>query len=245
MHRKAPNLLEDILTGSPEALLRRVQRLPRGLYVLTPETDDDEWLVAAVTAAIRGGASAVQYRNKTLGAMERLRQGRSLRDACHRLNVTFLVNDSPELARDLEADGVHLGRDDAALATARTMLAADAIIGVSCYDSFERALETRDTADYCAFGSVFPSAVKPDAVRAPLALFERAREAELHAVAIGGIDADNAGRVAIAGAKAVAVITAVFGEPGSLADEETIEANARRISEGFEGGVRRSASSAP
>ncbi len=219
------------------------KRLPGSLYVLTPEADDDEWLVAAVTAAIRGGASAVQYRNKKLGAAERLRQTRTLRDACRRLNVMFIVNDSPELARDLEADGIHLGRDDADPAAVRAFLGAKAIIGVSCYDSLERAFATRDTADYCAFGSVFPSTVKPEAVRAPLALFSRAREAGLHAVAIGGIDAGNVGRVAAAGADAVAVITSVFGEPGSPCDAITIEANARRISEAFEAGVRSPASS--
>lgn len=108
MQRKAPKLFEN-----PR------ERLPRGLYVLTPETDDDDWLVAAVTAAIRGGASAVQYRSKQLGAAERLRQARTLRGACRRLKATFIVNDSPELARDLEADGVHLGRDDADPAAVR------------------------------------------------------------------------------------------------------------------------------
>ena len=226
----------DPRPGSAEEAPERLARLPRGLYVLTPETDDDEWLVAAVTAAVRGGASAVQYRSKELGAAERLRQARTLREACRRLNVTFIVNDSPELARDLKADGVHLGRDDADPAAVRTFLGAETIIGLSCYDSFERALETRDTADYCAFGSVFPSQVKPTAVKAPLGLFGEARKAGLHAVAIGGIDAGNAGRVAAAGADAVAVITSVFGEPGLPCDSGTIEANARSISEAFEAG---------
>lgn len=226
----------------PKLIEATRDHLPRGLYVLTPETSDDDWLVAAVTAAIRGGASAVQYRNKELGAAERRRQARTLRDACRRLKVTFIVNDSPELARDLEADGVHLGRDDAAPAVVRAFLGAETIIGVSCYDSFQRALETRDMANYCAFGSVFPSTVKPQAIRAPLALFDRAREAGLHAIAIGGINAGNVGRVAAAGAAAVAVITSVFGDPGSPRDETTIETNARRISEAFEAGVDQPAS---
>ncbi len=232
----------DPRPGSAEEAPERLARLPRGLYVLTPETDDDEWLVAAVTAAIRGGARAVQYRSKKRGTVERLRQGRRLRDACRRMNARFLVNDSPEIARELQADGVHLGRDDADPAVARGMLGSEAIIGVSCYDSFERALATRDLADYCAFGSVFPSAVKPEAVRAPLALFGRARQAGLHAVAIGGIDAGNAGQVAAAGAEAIAVITAVFGDPGSPVDEATIEANARRVAAAFDAARARSAS---
>lgn len=231
--------------GSAEEPVERLARLPRGLYVLTPETDDDEWLAAAVTAAIRGGASAVQYRSKKLGAAERLRQGRRLRDACRSMNALFLVNDSPEIARELQADGVHLGRDDADPALARSLLGAGAVIGVSCYDSFERARATRDVADYCAFGSVFASAVKPEAVRAPLALFGRAREAGLHAVGIGGIDAENVGRLAAAGADAAAVITSVFGDSVSPADEATIEANARRVAAAFEAGIDRSAATAP
>lgn len=219
------------------ALLTCFARLPRGLYVLTPETPDDEWLVKATAAAIRGGASTVQYRSKRLGAAERLRQGRRLRETCRALGATFLVNDSPELARELDADGVHLGRDDAELAQARAVLGPGAIIGVSCYDSFERAMETRALADYCAFGSVFSSRVKPAAVRASLSLFAQARKAALHAVAIGGIDEGNAGRVAAAGAAAVAVITAVFGESDEMRrGEEQIENVARRLSRAFEDG---------
>lgn len=229
MHRRAPKLLEDIR----DAASSRHARLPRGLYVLTPEYDDDR-LEAAVRAAIRGGATTVQYRNKTLDAERRLRQARRLRDACHEAGATFIVNDSLELARESNADGIHLGRDDVAPADARAVLGAQAIIGVSCYDSIERALQAREVADYCAFGSVFPSRIKPEAVRASLELFRQAREAGLHAVAIGGIDAENAGAVAAAGAAAVAVITAVFGPDSAPADEKLVESNARAILSAFE-----------
>lgn len=214
--------------------LEERRRLPDGLYVLTPETDDDDWLVAAVRAALRGGASTVQYRNKTLASNERLRQASRLRDACRDAGAVFLVNDSLELAAQVQADGIHLGRDDATPADARTALGRDAVIGVSCYDSFELALQTRGAADYCAFGSVFPSQVKPSAVRAPLGLFRQAREAGLHTVAIGGIDADNAKQAAQAGAAAVAVITAVFGAASSPAKPELVEANARALLAAFE-----------
>ncbi len=202
--------------------------------MLTPESSDDDWLVAAVSAAIRGGASTVQYRNKTLAVEPHRRQARKVLEACRRAGATFIVNDSLELAAELNADGVHLGRDDAALSDARSALGPDAIIGVSCYDSLDRAMHTRELADYCAFGSVFPSGVKPDAVRAPLALFERAREAGLHAVAIGGIDAGNVAQVAAAGAAAVAVITAVFGSASAPADEEIVETSAHAIVSVFE-----------
>jgi len=194
------------LRRSVEGLLHRHSRLPRGLYVLTPELDDDR-LEDAVRAAIRGGATTVQYRNKTLDAAESLRHA------------------------------IGLGVDALGPGEARAALGNQAIIGVSCYDSFERALAMREIADYCAFGSVFPSRVKPAAVRAPLELFRQALEVGLHAVAIGGIDAENAGEVARAGAAAAAVITAVFGEAGAKeAGAGEVEENARRISKAFEAG---------
>src|SRR5690606_28304199 len=87
-------------------------RLPRGLYVLTPELDDDR-LERVARAAVRGGATTVQYRNKTLDAARRLRQACRLRAACHEAGATFIVNDSLELAQASKADGIHLGRDDA------------------------------------------------------------------------------------------------------------------------------------
>ncbi|MCO5101280.1 MAG: thiamine phosphate synthase [Burkholderiaceae bacterium] len=209
------------------------RHLPTGLYVLTPETGDDVWLVSAVSAAIRGGASTVQYRNKTLAPLRRLQQATKVRELCREAGATFVVNDSIELAAALDADGVHLGRDDAAIADARAALGAGTVIGVSCYDSLARAMEFSGLADYFAFGSVFPSETKPTAVRATLDLFARAREQGLHAVAIGGIDASNAAKVAAAGARAVAVITAVFGATSSLAKPNRVQANARRIRVAF------------
>lgn len=227
------------LRRSVEGLLHRHSRLPRGLYVLTPELEDDR-LEDSVRAAIRGGATTVQYRNKTLDAARRLQQAIRLRAACHEAGATFIVNDSLDLARESEADGIHLGRDDADPESARAILGSQALIGVSCYDSLERALETREIADYCAFGSVFVSRVKPAAVRAPLELFRQAREAGLHAVAIGGIDAENAGEVARAGAAAVAVITSVFGDAdGEGVDTGATEENARRIARAVEAGRMR------
>lgn len=220
--------------------------LPAGLYALTPDSADDDWLVEAVAAAVRGGASAVQYRSKMLEGTARLRQARRLAETCRAGSALFIVNDSVALAQDTAADGVHLGRDDEDPAAARRALGPDAIVGVSCYDSLERALAAREAAGYCAFGSVFLSAVKPGAVRAPLALFSQARAAGLYPVAIGGIDAGNAGQVAAAGAAAVAVITAVFGEvrEGGRAEFVQIESRARKIVEAFEAG-RRSTPAAP
>lgn len=229
--------------------------MPLGLYAVTPDCDDDDWLAAAVTAAVRGGASAVQYRHKQADAAQRLRQARRLAQACRAQGVPLIVNDSAEVALEVAAHGVHLGRDDGDPAAARALLGADGLIGVSCYDEFERALRWRGVADYVAFGAVFVSSVKPGAVRAPLALFERARQEGFgggstsrsggsrsggsqpgspRLVAIGGIDATNAAQVAAAGADAIAVISAVFGD--GRGDPGLCEARARRVCEAFRSG---------
>lgn len=190
----------------------------RGLYVLTPDTDDDDWLAAAVAAAIAGGASAVQYRNKTADAEIRLRQARMLVRVCHSRGVPLIVNDSVDMAIATGAAGVHLGRDDDDPFEARRRLGPDAIIGVSCYDEFERAERYAEVADNLAFGSLFGSSTKPGAVRAPLELLTRAKARGWNVVGIGGVDAENARRAIEAGADAVAVITGIFGKPGTFVD---------------------------
>lgn len=215
-------------------------RLPCGLYVLTPDSLDDDWLLDAVEAALRGGATALQYRNKAAGPAQRLRQACALARACRAAGALFVVNDSIELAREAGADGLHVGRDDGDPLALRATWGATLMLGVSCYDSLELALAVRDAADYVAFGSVFGSSVKPGAVRAPLDLFARARDAGLHAVAIGGIDAGNASAVAKAGAAAVAVITAVFGGSGGTGrlDPTQVEVAARRLAAAFASGIQ-------
>ncbi|HEY3180685.1 MAG TPA: thiamine phosphate synthase [Casimicrobiaceae bacterium] len=188
----------------------RAQRL-RGLYAVTPALDDTTLLLAKVAAALEGGATAVQYRCKD--ATESLRQMQAL--ALARLHAArgalLIVNDDPALAANVGADGVHLGEDDASIMSARELLGPDRIIGVSCYNDFDRARAAVDAgADYVAFGSFFPSSTKPSARRADLELLRRARSLDVPVVAIGGIDADNARTLIDAGADAVAVITAVF-----------------------------------
>jgi thiamine-phosphate pyrophosphorylase len=186
-----------------------------GLYALTPEIADTGLLAAQVTAAIGGGAAAIQYRNKRGPAALRLEQALALRELCAARGVIFIVNDDVELARDVASDGVHLGRDDVAIATARERLGAEAIIGASCYNSLEQAEHgVASGADYIAFGSFFASRVKPDAARAPLSLLAAAKARwDVPVVAIGGITATNAPDLIAAGADALAVITALFHTP--------------------------------
>lgn len=183
-----------------------------GLYAITGErhTGPAE-LALAVRAAIQGGARVIQYRAKT--ASDPLAEGRLLLNECHALQVPLIINDDVELALAIGADGVHLGRDDCALGEARKRLGTTAIIGVSCYDSLERALEAeRQGATYVAFGRFFPSKTKPHAPLARLQTLTKARtRLRVPVVAIGGITPENGGTLIAAGANLLAVIDGVFG----------------------------------
>lgn len=184
----------------------------RGLYAVTPDGLEDRELAAKVEAVVRGGAKLVQYRNKHATPEVQRRQLAALLGLCRRHGVLLIVNDDPRLAAEIGADGVHVGGDDPPIAAARAALGPSAIVGASCYDALEKALAAREAgASYVAFGSVFPSSIKPDAVRAPLALLRKAKmEVGLPVVAIGGITVENAGQVVAAGADAIAVISALF-----------------------------------
>lgn len=183
-----------------------------GLYALTPEGLDAGPLEASVETALAAGLRLLQFRAKAVDGAARERLGWRLRDLCARHGATFIVNDDPALARELGADGVHLGRDDGSVRKAREVVGEDAIIGVSCYDDLQRGERaTAEGADYVAFGSFFASTVKPDAPRPGLEVLRRARATlDCPIVAIGGITLETAVALRDAGAHAVAVITDVF-----------------------------------
>src|SRR6202049_3115729 len=99
-----------------------------GLYVLTPERSTIDAMTECVAAALRGGATTIQYRNKTAAPKVRLQQALALRALCAERGATFIVNDDIDLARTVDADGVHLGRDDATIAVARARLRTTATV---------------------------------------------------------------------------------------------------------------------
>lgn len=187
-------------------------RLPdRGLYAITPaHCTDTRALLQAVEAAIRGGAVMVQYRAKRNAQRA---QALALRNMCGRHRVPLIVNDDAALARDIDAAGVHLGRDDMSIAAARVLLGDRAIVGVSCYDELQRAIEAElDGASYVAFGSFYPSKTKPGAVRAGVELLRQAAALlNIPIVAIGGITPENGGTLLGAGADLTAVSDGLFG----------------------------------
>jgi thiamine-phosphate pyrophosphorylase len=185
----------------------------KGVYAVTPDCADTEYLLLRVSAAIAGGVRLLQYRNKTAAPELRREQATRLIDLCRAAAVCVIVNDCVELACELDADGVHLGAADGTPEAAREALGAKKIIGVSCYNQLDRALAAKaQGADYVAFGSFFSSATKPGAVRAERDLLSAAKAAlDMPLVAIGGISAANASLLVQAGADAIAVVHSLFG----------------------------------
>lgn len=198
---------------------------PRGLYAITngPRLDLGE----AVSAALAGGACVIQYRDKTTNHDRREAEAAMLARICAVQSIPLIINDDIDLALRCGAAGVHLGSNDDNAKTARTRLGNDAIIGISCYVSLDRARRAVDEgASYVAFGAFHPSPTKPHAPHARLAILIEARSLGVPVVAIGGITPDNASELIDAGADCVAVISSLFDAPD-------IEAAARRLSQLF------------
>lgn len=184
----------------------------RGLYLVTPDCDDTELLCTTVALALQGGVSLVQYRHKTASDALRIEQAGALLAICRTANIPLLINDHVALAVELDADGVHIGQYDCAIAETRAFVGKQKIIGASCYNRFEFAEQAQaDGADYVAFGACYPSPTKPNAPRATTDLFTRARQSlSVPVVGIGGITLENAPPLIAAGADALAVITDIF-----------------------------------
>jgi thiamine-phosphate pyrophosphorylase len=211
----------------------------RGLYAITPDTLDTDRLIGQVRSAIAGGANIVQYRGKSVERALASEQANALRVLTRHTGALFIVNDDSELAISVEADGIHIGRDDGDLDAISRIRQSRAkrvpkssgtsfLIGVSCYNQLSRAKEAVAAgADYIAFGSFFPSSTKPDAVRAELSLISQAKkQLAVPVVAIGGITVDNAYQLVEARVDAIAVIAGLFGA-------EDIEQRAREFSNLF------------
>lgn len=183
----------------------------RGLYAITPDIADTQELMRKVEQALAAGVAMLQYRNKIISKDKRLLQAKELAPVARGYGVPFIVNDDLEIALAVGANGAHLGREDGDLAIARAKLPGK-ILGASCYNDVERARKAVGAgADYVAFGAVFPSPTKPDAVRAPLSLF--GNDLGIPLCAIGGITLEKAPALIAAGASLLAVLSDLFDAP--------------------------------
>jgi len=191
----------------------------RGLYAITDAAllPDDERLLNACEAALRGGLALLQYRDKSDDGEKRWRQASELAARCAAYEVPLIINDDLALAARLRSAGhrrvgVHLGQQDGHVDEARYRLGPSAIVGVTCHDRLDLAERAvAEGASYLAFGRFFDSRTKPSASPASLSLLEQAGRFGLPRVAIGGVRADNIAAVRRAGADLAAAVDAVFG----------------------------------
>ncbi|HUX86396.1 MAG TPA: thiamine phosphate synthase [Chloroflexota bacterium] len=206
------------------------------LYVLTDaRAAHGRSLVDLVAAALRGGATAIQLREKSSSALDQVRLGRELRRLTREAGALFIVNDRVDLALAVEADGVHLGQDDLPVEVARKILGPDAIVGGSAGSLDELGLSLAAGVDYLGVGPMFPTASKPDAGAAigPAGLVAIRKRTDLPIVGVGGIDGTNLSSVLAAGANGAAIIAAVIGaddvEGAARQIRQTIDAELTRL----------------
>ena len=205
------------------------------LYLVTPERIDPPLFAKPLAAALDGGdVACLQLRLKGASDDEIKRAAAALMPLCAERDVAFIVNDRPDLAAALGADGVHIGQQDADYASARALMGRERIVGVTAHDSRHLAILAADAgADYVAFGAFFPTTTKTPKSRAEVALLEWwSALMEVPCVAIGGIRVANCGALVTAGADFLAVVAAVWdaaaGPGAAVADFN------RAIAEGLE-----------
>ena len=197
----------------------------KGLYAITDyEISDNETLIRKTEQILKAGAAVLQYREKIRTSSDKLNLAMSLKSLCQQYNCLFIINDDYELAKQVDADGLHIGKDDLSLSKARALL-GNKLIGVSCYNDFHNAIVAeQEGADYIAFGAFYSSSVKPHAVQADKFLLQQAREKlDIPVVAIGGITVENAADLVNNGADMLAVIGALYRHENSY--EAAIEFN--------------------
>lgn len=184
----------------------------RGLYAITDSELLKGRLLPYVEAALKGGATLLQYRDKSSDEARRLREAEALRELCNRYGAALIINDDAELAARLGV-GLHLGQGDGSLSVARALLGRKAIIGGTCHAQLELAeAAAKEGASYVAFGRFFNSTTKPGAPAADAELLTAAKaRINLPIVAIGGVTLDNAPELIAHGASMVAVVHGLFG----------------------------------
>ena len=194
------------------------------LYAVT----DRAWigtqtLYQQVEAALKGGATCVQLREKELDEAAFLQEAKELCALCRRYGVPFIVNDNVDVAQACGADGVHVGQEDMKAGEVRRRVGEDMILGVSVHTVEEARRAVRDGADYLGLGAVFPTSTKTDADQmSNETLRDICGTVEIPVVAIGGLNRDNILRLSGSGVDGVALVSAIFGA-------EDIEAACREL----------------
>jgi thiamine-phosphate pyrophosphorylase len=186
------------------------------LYLITPPKLDATPFAEVLKRTLGAGdVASLQLRLKDVGDDDVLRAGEVLMPIAQGAGVAFVVNDRPDLAARLGADGVHIGQEDWSYADARAAVGHDRIVGVTCHNSRHLAMDAAETgADYVAFGAFYPTTTKDPKTRADVELLRSWSESTIvPSVAIGGIRLDNARPLIAAGADFLAVSAGVWNHP--------------------------------
>lgn len=184
------------------------------LYAVT----DRHWLngatlISQVEAALKGGATFIQLREKNLDDKAFYQEALEIQKLCKEYKVPFVINDNVELAKKIGADGVHVGQSDMEALDVRKVLGDDKIIGVSAQTVEQAELAEKHGADYLGVGAVFPTGSKNDAIEVSFeTLQEICEHVHIPVIAIGGITRDNVVELSQSGICGIAVISAIFGQ---------------------------------
>lgn len=182
------------------------------LYAVTDRAWlNGETLYEQVQKAIRGGVTFVQLREKELNKESFLNEALEIQKLCRTYNIPFVINDNVEIARTINADGVHVGQSDMKAGKVREILGEDKILGVSAQTVEQALLAEKEGADYLGVGAVFPTGSKADAEDVSLDILKEICSAvSIPVVAIGGIGAGNVSKLENSGISGIAVISAIF-----------------------------------
>jgi thiamine-phosphate pyrophosphorylase len=191
----------------------------KGLYAITDEnliSEND--FEQKIEAALLGGVRIIQYRDKSSDQTKRLHQAETVRLLCEKHQAICLINDDIDLAKTVNAHGVHLGKNDESISQARKILGENAIIGISCYNDISLAKKAENnSADYVAFGAIFSSPTKQNAKISGLEILPKAKQyLSIPVCAIGGITQDNITQVIQQHADMTAVISSIFSSMDTL-----------------------------
>ena len=201
------------------------------LYAVT----DRHWtgektLFQQTEEAIKGGATFVQIREKNLEEQEFEEEAIRLKKLCGKYKIPFVINDNVQLAKKIDADGVHIGQDDMNLLEARKILGEQKIIGVSAQTVEEAVLAENQGADYLGVGAVFQTGSKDDAIEVPLETLKKICKAvKIPVVAIGGITKDNVSKLKNSGICGISVISAIFAQKDITAATKDLKERVKKM----------------
>ena len=184
----------------------------KGIYAITPDGLNEETLYKKAYKLLEEGVKILQYRDKFRLHEQKKIIAKELRNICNKFDSLLIINDDAKLAKEIDADGVHLGQKDIACREARNILGPDSIIGISCQNNLDLAFKAQsEGADYVAFGSLFSTKSKADVVNCSLEdLTAFVKELRIPSAAIGGINLKNFLAVKNSGVDMIAMSSGIF-----------------------------------